>query len=77
MVRDYTLGAKLMGELIQELGSPEEELKKGLQQLALKNQDAQLPMLSELSGGSHTTDLQPSEPAAEVVAQETEDEPGT
>lgn len=72
--RDYALGAKMMGELIQELGSPEAELQKGLQQLALKNEDAHLPLLSELSGGNHTTDLQPV--AAEAV-EEVEDEPGT
>jgi hypothetical protein len=72
--RDYALGAKMMGELIQELGSPEAELQKGLQQLALKNEDARLPLLSDLSGGSHTTDLQP---AAEATAEEIEDDPGT
>lgn len=74
LTRDYAMSTKLMSELIQELGSPEAELKKGLQQLALKNEDARLPLLSDLSGGSHTTDLQPT---AEATAEEIEDEPGT
>jgi hypothetical protein len=73
--RDYAMATKLMTELIQDLGSPTAELKKGLQQLALKNEDSRLPLLSDMSDGKYTTDLQPEQVVEEE--EEVEDEPGT
>lgn len=58
--RDFALVSKMMTELINELGSPDIELQKELHQLAIDTEHGAVPLLAELSEGSHTTDLQPS-----------------
>ena len=57
--RDYSQVSKSMTELIQDLGSPDAELKKELQQLQLETDHSTVPHIAELSAGHHTTDLSP------------------
>ena len=57
--RDYSIAARNMQDLLTELGSPDALLQKELQQLALKSTEGRPPMLSDLSGGRHTLDVQP------------------
>ena len=56
--RDYATVAKTMSEMIVDLGSPDLELQKELQQLALATDDAGVPHIGELEG-THTVDLEP------------------
>lgn len=58
--RDWAMVGNMMTQLIQDIGSPDEELQKDLQQLALKTEDRAVPHIKQLSDGSHTVDLQPT-----------------
>jgi len=57
--RDWSMVVSAMTQLIADIGSPEAELQKELQQLGLKTEEAMVPHIKELSDGSHTVDLQP------------------
>jgi hypothetical protein len=57
--RDFSVVARVMTDLINEMGSPDMELQKELQQLALQTEDSRPPIIHQLSGGNHTLDLQP------------------
>lgn len=59
--RDWALAGKLLGEILQEVGSPDATLQRELQSLALAVDGSQIPYIAELSGGNHTMDLQPLE----------------
>ena len=68
--RDFAVVARTMTDLINEMGSPDLELHKELQALALQTEDARPPNIHELTGGHHTMDLQPM--AVEAVEAETD-----
>jgi hypothetical protein len=55
----YALIAKLMGEIIEDVGDPDATLQSQLQQLAVKTETEQIPTLRSLSAGHHTTDMGP------------------
>ncbi len=57
--RDFAVVSRVMTDLINEMGSPDLELHKELQQLALQTEDIRPPSIHQLSGGNHTLDLQP------------------
>lgn len=63
--RDYALVAKTMSEMILEIGSPDIELQKELQQLALVTDESTLPYIGELEG-THTVSLEPEIIKSEV-----------
>jgi len=50
--RDFTLTAKLITELITDIGSPDTELQKDLQQLVLETEQGQVPHIKELTEGN-------------------------
>ncbi len=58
--RDYIQTANMLTQLLSEIGSPDGALQKELQLLALKTDGEEVVLLSQLSGGEHTVDLQPS-----------------
>jgi len=58
--RDFAMVAKSMTELIGEIGSPDQELQRELQQLTIKTNDTRPPLVQQLSEGRHTLDLQPA-----------------
>ncbi len=57
--RDYALTMKMMSELITEIGDPDVDLQKQLNQLAVRTSTARVPQLKEL-GGEFTTDMGPA-----------------
>lgn len=59
--RDWALAAKLFGEILEDVGTPDGDITRELQKLALKTSSMVVPHISELSGGAHTVDLQPVE----------------
>jgi hypothetical protein len=59
MTRDYSLAAKMLTEVIEQLGNVDDDLQQGLARLMLATDDRPLPNLKQLSGGEHTLDLQP------------------
>jgi hypothetical protein len=63
--RDFALTAKVMGEIVDSVGDPELELNEGLRAILLDTDAYQVPLLSQLSGGEHTVDLQPTTRAVE------------
>lgn len=63
--RDYAVVAKTMSEMITDMGSPDLELQKELQQLALVTDEAGVPHIGELEG-THTVELEPHVVDAEV-----------
>lgn len=59
--RDYSQVSSAMSELIEKIGSPDVELQKELQQLALETEDGPLPHIAELpEGDTITVDLLPT-----------------
>lgn len=56
--REYAIVAKTMGEMLQDLGNPDIELQKELQQLALVTDESNVPYIGELEG-NHTVSLEP------------------
>jgi hypothetical protein len=58
--RDYALTAKVMSEIVDSVGDPEVELNEGLRSILLDTDAYEVPLLSQLSGGEHTVDLQPT-----------------
>ena len=57
--RDFAVVVQIMTALITEVGSPDTELQRELQQLALQTDDFRPPTIHQLSAGHHTVDLQP------------------
>lgn len=57
--RDFATAASQITELLNNIGSPDSELQKELQMLALKTDDGAVPYIGELTSGSHTVDVQP------------------
>lgn len=65
--RDYAMTAKMLTELLQEIGSPDSELQRDLQLFALKTEQADIPYVGELPDGSYTVDVQPIAAEKEVI----------
>lgn len=59
MARDYSLAAKMLTEIIEQIGNVDDDLQQGLSRLLLATDDRPIPNLKQLSGGEHTLDLQP------------------
>lgn len=79
LARDYALVTKSMTELITDLGNPDENLRKEMQNLMIRTQDAAVPLMSSLPG-ERTLDLTPPRidtvggDAEDIVEEELEDE---
>lgn len=59
--RDWSLVSKMMSELIVDIGSPDVELQKELQQLALATEDGYVPHIAELpEGDTYTVEVMPT-----------------
>lgn len=56
-MRDFALGAKVLTELLSEIGSGDTEMVQELQKLALKTAQDNLPTIQQLTGGDVTTEL--------------------
>jgi hypothetical protein len=60
--RDFALVAKMMSEVVEQIGDTEIDLKSGLASMILETEEASVPHIKELSdGSSHTLDVQPLE----------------
>jgi hypothetical protein len=59
--RDFSLVAKITSDILESVGSPEEDLKNQLSSMMLMtDEQAQVVNINELSDGRHTVDLQPT-----------------
>lgn len=67
--RDYALVAKTMGEMLDEMGSPDAELQKELQQLKLQTDTGRVPHVGELPG-DYAVEMEPTK--REVIDVEPE-----
>ena len=66
--RDWSLVSKMMSELIIDIGSPDVELQKELQKLALTMEDGDVPHIGELpEGDTYTLDVMPATTDKEKV----------
>jgi hypothetical protein len=63
--RDYSTVVQNMTSVVAELGSPDEDLQKDLQKLALALEESEVPTIKQL-GGEHTVDLQPLKEVIDV-----------
>lgn len=59
--RDFALIAKMMSEIVEQIGDTEVDLKTGLATMLLETDGTEVPHIKELSDGSHTVDIQPLE----------------
>lgn len=71
--RDFAVVAKVMTDLINDIGNPDQEIQKELQQLALHTEDRKPPTIHQLSAGNHTLDIQPMVVEVEAPAEAPED----
>ena len=58
-VAEWTSSVKNLRETISAMSSPEEALRAQIQTFALKTSEDTVPLMSEVSGGNHTTQLFP------------------
>lgn len=65
--RDFSVTAHTMKAVLDDLGSPDVQIQKDLQQLRMKTENTRPPHIQQLSDGHHTTDLQPTVLDAEIV----------
>jgi hypothetical protein len=65
--RDFAYIAKMMSEVVQEVGDVEDDLQEGLTKLILKTDNQPTPHIRELTDGSHTLQLEPIEAEGETV----------
>ncbi len=63
---NYAIVAEKMSAMIEDLGSPDMELQRDLQQLGLATDDGTVPYIGELEG-AHTVSLEPIEAEATEV----------
>jgi hypothetical protein len=68
--RDYAIIVKVMGDLIQQVGDVEDDLREGLAKMMVGTDPKATPNIKELSAGEHTLDLQPIDTTGEVVGKE-------
>lgn len=57
--RDYVTGAKMFGEILQDVGEVGEDLQQGLAKLVLQTENKEVPNIHDISGGHHTLSLEP------------------
>lgn len=67
--RDFVLAASSVTEMLSNMGTPDQDLQRELQKLALGTDSTSPPYIGELSDGEHTVDVQP---LARVEAQDVE-----
>lgn len=57
---DFSGAAKNVHELLEAIGTPDDELKRDLTSLLLAHSDAPVPTIHQLTHGEHTVDVQPT-----------------
>lgn len=61
MARDYAITAKMMSDMLEQVGEVEEDLQEGLARIALATDSREVPHIKELTDGEHTLDVEPLE----------------
>jgi hypothetical protein len=72
--RDFSLAAKNANELLESVGSPEEDLHTQLNSAMLLTDGETPPMLDDLSSGNHTVDVLPINERVENIEELEDDE---
>lgn len=57
---DFTGAAKNVHELLEAIGTPDDELKRDLTSLLMAHDSASVPTIHQLTQGDHTVDVQPT-----------------
>lgn len=52
---------KVLNEIMESVGSPDEDIQQRLSKLKVQTEEASVPMLTEISGGSHTAEMEPQD----------------
>lgn len=73
--REYALTAKLMTEILEQVGVAEKDLQQGLSGLMLATEQNDMPHIDALTSGEHTLDLQVIETPQETDANDPTDFP--
>jgi hypothetical protein len=66
--RDYVLASKMIGEMMNDIGSPDSDLQAELQAIALRTDKEDVPYIGELTSGEHTVDVMPITGRSEETA---------
>lgn len=67
--RDWSIVAKAMSEMLEAVGSPEEDFQKELNAITLKTEESEVPHIAELSDGDYTEDLLPLRDTIDVDSE--------
>lgn len=73
--REYALTAKLLTEILEQVGVAEKDLQQGLTGLLLATEQTEVPHIEALTAGEHTLDMQAVETPQEAN-DDTADFPG-
>lgn len=57
--RDWSIVARNLADIMENMASPQEDLLSELTAVTLETDGTEIPTIHELSGGNHTTDLAP------------------
>lgn len=71
---NYITAAKISSEMLKELSSPEEELKKKLLELRLNKRSNTVQSIKQLSQGNYTTEIAPTKFVENQFAEDEEEE---
>jgi predicted RNA-binding Zn ribbon-like protein len=69
--------AKVSGEILSDVGSPEADFNSKLQDIALKTEEAPVPLLGVLSGGQHTANMETEDDSEERTSGGSRGGPGS
>lgn len=73
MATSFAMTAEVMSRLKQTVVNPEEKLREDLKRIGVATTAHKVPMLSQLTGGNHTTDVQPDPVEVETTAEDVDD----
>lgn len=73
MATAFSMTAEAMSRLKQVVVNPEEKLREDLKRIGVATTAHKVPMMSQLTGGNHTTSVQPDPVEVETTAEDVED----
>lgn len=74
MGQGYAVIADIMGRLKQSVVNPEDALREDLKRIAVATTPNKVPMVHQLTGGNHTTNVMPDPVEVETTGEEVDDE---
>jgi hypothetical protein len=74
MAQGYAVVADIMGRLKQSVVNPEDALREDLKRISVATTPHKVPMVHQLTGGNHTTNVMPEPVEVETTAEAVDDE---